>query len=242
MKYLILVLCFLLTACEIDFGSSKKWYDKPVQVSYINLSQVKWIHNGIENPRYEDSYLMYEYSITQNSHLLMNSESLNEKLRESSDSLKSDYWLSITSLIPIEQMDLDNIKICPVLSSWLMLATWERAHPFKGGAWDTDGGDFIPNECVLAMFEENIERERTIARNNAKLEDNPDAVLERVPEEVTNSTNLVFPINNWVKQKVLAGAQVNGLLLKTSLLNDFELNIYGDKSSQAPVLRWDNIR
>lgn len=44
---------------------------------------------------------------------------------------------------------IENLRVCPVLRSWMMLASWNVAHPYGGGdSWLQPGGDYARTDCI----------------------------------------------------------------------------------------------
>lgn len=91
------------------------------------------------------------YLVSPTSHVLLRFESLSSHTGDIDTSAGKTVDVQL-SLADAGQMvlALSELKLCPVTRSWMMLATWELAHPFLGGEkWATAGGDYDAGGCVL---------------------------------------------------------------------------------------------
>ncbi len=102
-----------------------------------------------------------EYTISPRHHLMLRLQEVNQR-KDSirvSDLERVELKLHLTrTLDPSTSQDefdttiRPSIQVCPITKSWMMLATWNYAHPFsKDGTWSQGGGDYDPNGCVHAL-------------------------------------------------------------------------------------------
>lgn len=174
-------------------------------------SGVKLISKSIDSPRAESSMKQRTYKIGPTSRLLTRLEGMNDRSDRAVVNGEKRMYVAIsseefiTNRAPFETA----LELCPITSNWMMLATWDKAHPFptSNGKWKKRGGDYASADCVSA-----------------------DTSYPE-PEEDT----LYYDISNWFIYYVQSRNRNYGLMLKSSL----EVTIYGDEDSQrAPHFIW----
>lgn len=136
------VLLVILTGCGLPrFGTTSV----PTQYS---LDGVKRITPGLgsDNPT---TWGQNSYPVNTDSHVLLRFEKLSEHTSKIDTTDKVEFQITIAETEHMASA-LQQLKLCPVTKSWMMLATWELAHPILGGeAWSTPGGDYDNSGCVL---------------------------------------------------------------------------------------------
>lgn len=113
------------------------------------MDGVKRIYPGVKTND-PASYGQSTYLIHSTSHLLLRFESLSQYANriDTNSGKKIELLLSVPTAA--EQANaITSVRVCPINKSWMMLATWELAHPFGAGdPWETPGGDYEFSACV----------------------------------------------------------------------------------------------
>jgi hypothetical protein len=115
------------------------------------------------------------------------------------------------------------VKLCPVTKNWMMLATWSKAHPYKGGAWGQTGGDFENSACLEPM-----------PANHASITADAEA------DFCKGDSKLCFDLKPWFEAYVRERQTDFGLIL----INDSSaaIQVLGDATLQGPSLFWRRLR
>lgn len=115
------------------------------------------------------------------------------------------------------------LKLCPVTKNWMMLATWSKAHPYKGGNWGQPGGDFESAACL-----------EPLPANHVSIAADAEAAF------CQGDTRLCFDLKPWFEAYVRERQTDFGLIL----INDggTPLFILGDATLQGPSLFWRRLR
>ena len=174
---------------------------------------VKLIASGISDPRDPSSMQQNTYTLNSNRRLLTRLEGMGDRSERAIVDGEVRMYIVISSEAFIENRGTFEtaLEVCPITSNWMMLATWDRAHPFptSSGNWDSRGGDFSSTDCVTA-----------------------DTSYE-IPEGKESS--MYFDVSDWYLFYVRSRNRNFGLMVKT----DQELVIYGDEDSlRAPHFIW----
>jgi hypothetical protein len=179
-----------------------------------SLDGVKLISPDIASAQDASSFQEVRYTLSPRSRLLLRLENLGDLSGEViiSESKRMHFQLS-----PLATQDVDGlragVKLCPLLKNWMMLATWNQAHPFPGGSgsWATPGGDFLESECLTA----------------------------EIPSEDLPRENIYFDVSDWFGYYNQSRASNFGWVL----ISDAAIEIYGDNHvSKAPRLIWNIVR
>lgn len=115
------------------------------------------------------------------------------------------------------------LKICPLIKNWMMLATWSKAHPYKGGAWTQVGGDYESSACL-----------EPLPANHASIQTDAEAAF------CQGDTRICFDLKPWFEAYVRERKTDFGLIL----VNDggTPVEILGDATLQGPSLFWRRLR
>lgn len=140
-----MVLTLLLTSgcglARLGFGSIPSEY---------SLDGVKRLSPGTAS---DDSTTWGQsaYRVSAQSHLLLRFEKLDSHVSHIDTTSPNAVEIQVSLTDPSEMdLALTELQLCPVTRSWMMLATWELAHPFMGGErWTAAGGDYEPAGCVV---------------------------------------------------------------------------------------------
>ena len=110
---------------------------------------VKSISEGNETQTDPTTFRQAQYTLGSSSHLLIQANNLGEKFADVYINEKSRAYF-VVSLPSIEANPLlEKISLCPLERPWMMLATWNAAHPFDStGRWSTPGGDYAQSDCL----------------------------------------------------------------------------------------------
>ncbi len=145
-----IILCvFLISACGYRF-------QPPIETMKLSMDAVKLIARGEERGDLDAFFNQDHYDISNERRLLLRFESLDAEVDKISVEGGKKVWVEINVYrdadIPIV---LENLKLCPVTRSWMMLATWTHGHPFgKNGRWESEGGDYDLAGCLLGELKE----------------------------------------------------------------------------------------
>lgn len=132
----------ILTSCGKNWGSAV-----PTQYS---LDGVKRITQGTAGDE-KSTWGQERYTVSTTSRLLLRFETLAKHVPDidTSGGKKVTVLLSLKNASDLTSA-IANLKLCPVTRAWMMLASWDLAHPFLGGeAWSSKGGDYETAGCVL---------------------------------------------------------------------------------------------
>ena len=168
----------------------------------FSLDGVKLIYPSMSKPDASDSFSQATYQVDSNRRLLLRFESFSKKASEVVLTEKDGVEIQI-GLLSGQDKDqaVASLKLCPVLKNWMMLATWEMAHPFhSSGRWGKPGSDFDTSECMTAVAK---------------------------PKEGATVIPLVFNVTPWFRNTVRGRGQDLGLVL----IADRAWEIAGDQST-----------
>lgn len=150
MKRIPWLLLVLLSGCAEPFGSGPR---QSVGQSY-SLDAVKRISPSITAGDAVETYGQGTYEVGPASRLLLRYENFSQHTSyvdvEADPAKNKRMWVYLT-------VDGDagvaraQVKLCPLVVSWMMLATWRYYHPFAGGKWKADGGDYEATACQSAV-------------------------------------------------------------------------------------------
>lgn len=114
---------------------------------------------------------------------------------------------------------IESLSLCPLTTDWMLLATWDRAHPFsKRGLWRRAGGDYDEASCVHPVAE------------------NPLPKTELAKDTDVAPAHLYFDVSEWFLDYAQGRGVDLGFVLKTGI----ELEIYGDASGPySPRIYWN---
>lgn len=133
-----------LTAC----GLSKN--NDILEPQSYSFNGVKLIRPDILEGTDVTTMLQSQYSVSNFSRLLLRFEEFLSKV--DSLSLSQDRKVKVYIYLKnrFDSASVENdLVLCPVATSWMMLATWLKAFPMgTKGSWKTAGGDFELSECV----------------------------------------------------------------------------------------------
>jgi hypothetical protein len=138
------ILALLMSSCGYERT------DYFVQEKNVNMDGVKWISPSVRVENDARTYFQNSYLISPQGRLLLRREDLHEKM----DTIFVDEThpvLLTLSLADSGNMTtaIANLKLCAVSKNWMMLATWEKAHPYgDSGYWKSQGADFVTESCL----------------------------------------------------------------------------------------------
>lgn len=221
MKYFLLIsLSLLALSCEYS-----EWRD-PNNVTLTSVKkyaadEVKFISSSIKSPNDSLSLKQYDYDISPSSRLLIRLGSLRSIAKEVLD--EQAILLRVT---PHSSSDYttaqQNLKLCPVTTNWMMYATWNEAHPYRQGQWQSVGGDYDSHECLEAL------------PSTSDLLQNSD---ER--SFCQDQNHLCFDIREHVKSYVRSRNLNNGWIL---ISPHAIIAIAGDATSRGPEIFYRRFR
>lgn len=198
MKTSILALFLLCTSCAIPIdallGNTLR--------EEFSIDGVKLIYPSMAKPDASDSFAQATYQIDANRRLLLRFESFSRKASEVVLTEKEGVEIQVGLLAGQDPTQaVASLKLCPILKNWMMLATWDAAHPFhSSGRWSKPGGDYDVSECMSAQAK---------------------------PKEGATVIPLVFNVTSWFRNTVRGRGQDLGLVL----IADRSWEIAGDQST-----------
>jgi hypothetical protein len=159
MKYfylIMVVMLFVLMSCTVvdEDGDEVLSIGEPEVKeadSIHGVNGVKYISPSVNDPRDSSTLnqLTYKLPYNDSGRLLMRLENL----QGFTDGIIVDESHRVYLTIGIQNNSIleadTSLRICPLHKNWMMLATWDYAHPFPGnGRWDRPGGDIVESNCI----------------------------------------------------------------------------------------------
>lgn len=133
----------LVTACGL-----LNTKNLPPEKQSFSFNGVKLIQPGIFDGGTSTTMQQPAYDISDQSRLLLRFEDFLSKIDTVSINNKVKVELTLASLTDVNAAKT-NFILCPVLTNWMMLATWYKAYPMgTSGVWQSQGGDFDHDTCV----------------------------------------------------------------------------------------------
>jgi hypothetical protein len=181
----------------------------PKEVAFA-VDALKLISSGIRRGDDFRTFKQGLYTIDSESRLLLRYEMLLEKNWGLRDDMPVRLRVFVDSEID-QQTARTHLRVCPVTKNWMMAATWQAAHPWRGGEW-APGGDIDWSECV-----------------------SPEAVGSSPSALCSENQALCFDVSRWYRIWVLERQENLGLVM----LSDEPVKILGDGSpGKAPRMQW----
>ena len=208
--FIILALS-ILTACEGILSESENDH---IERSVVNsLKGVKLISENILDGRNESTFTEETYLLGSNRRMLLRFEKIKDEVGPVviDETTRMFMILKLTDGSNLADY-FNKIEICPLLKNWMMLATWNYAHPFAGkkGKWNQPGGDFSASECIR------------IDEENSKLDSN----------------EAYFDISDWFIHNIQSGRLNYGWVV----LSEEDVTIIGDNNAtHSPRVVWREI-
>ena len=110
------------------------------------MNGVKLIAKSISNNQDSRAIRQDRYELNPEQRLLLRLEDLMDRQAH----IATDHSDGISVEVTVAEGERNRLKLCPLTTQWMMLATWNYAHPFGGrGRWQNEGGDFDPDRCML---------------------------------------------------------------------------------------------
>lgn len=238
-----IILLQTLTACGDLFNLDG---DKEIIVSRSlavkSADGVKLLVEGNDTAHDSSLFEQTNYIVGPGQNLLIRYEDL---LTAEIDNSNQQKMIAVISFNSEEERDAaaSTALLCPVESSWMMLATWYRAHPFSSsGKWDKEGGDYIEGECLtpLADVNEFLNEEASTSEEDASDEDSEESEEESFgfsfdgPTYTVSGYVLGYDIKDWYVANVLGMNQNHGFLLKS----ETDIEVIGNGARSGPRFYW----
>ncbi len=135
----VLLALLVLSACGLRTS---------VEEHEHSFDGVKLLVRGEHTPYNKTHYLQESYDLAPGRRLLLRFESFAGHDVTLADDHRVMVQIGLANPQDSE-LATSSLRLCPLSSDWMMLATWEQAHPFSdAGAWGTQGGDFDPASCL----------------------------------------------------------------------------------------------
>lgn len=197
---------FAATAC----GPLRVGDVDPYRPQSHSMNGVKLLAPEIKRGDDPASFGQERYALGPSRRLLLRFESLSDKVSEvvltDGKGVEVDVGFATEAEASAARAHL---RLCPITRNWMMLATWESAHPFSPeGRWNAAGGDVDETGCAT-----------------------PSALAEGQAQGRT----LTFEMSAWFVDYPQGRGQNYGL----ALLSDADLGVLGELSgSYSPRIRW----
>lgn len=206
---LVFLMSSVLFSCgdmSLDEGSSDNLFEQRQYATGIKL-----ISTNITNPRAENTMNQSLYTLSSTSRLLVRLEGIDKRTGNAVVDQEKRMFMAISSSDFDENKETysSKIEVCPISKNWMMLATWERAHPFPtaSGRWSQRGGDILEGECI---------------RSDLTYKD-------------PLSNTIYFDVSDWFIYYVKSRGENFGLMVKSSTV----INLYGDADlTRGPRFIW----
>lgn len=220
----IYTLClFMLSACEgITLGPALD----PNVITNTNLKkssfkEIKLISENISDAQDTRSFNARIYDLNIHSRLLMRISELNEINPSILDQYPT--LVRIKSTTSTSAVTFNDLQICPIAKNWMMLSTWDQAHPYKNGAWTQPGSDFESDFCVTPLSPAEI------------------SSLSGNEKEICSEENSIcFDVRPILTDIYRVNMKNYGFVILYQ--NENNLQIHGDQSPFQPILLWRRLR
>jgi hypothetical protein len=131
----------LLAGCGLRSSIDEKEY---------SFDGVKLIVRGDDKPYRSNYFLQESYDLATDRRLLLRFESFSDHSKNVTVTGDNKVMVQVTL---VNEQDSEratkSFHLCPLSQDWMMLATWDRAHPFSdSGNWEKQGGSFDPHSCL----------------------------------------------------------------------------------------------
>lgn len=182
----------------------------PAQEIVLAVDGVKLIERDILRGDDLRSFQQRRYSLHANARLLIRYEMLMEENLGLRQDLPVRLRLFAESAEDL-QVARAKLRACPITRNWMMAATWNAAHPWRGGEW-TPGAEIDWEECI------------------------PVETTEQPTTQLCSETQaLCFNISRWYRLWVRERKENFGL----ALVSEERVNLLGDASpGKAPRIHW----
>lgn len=185
------------------------------------FEEVKLISTEIDLPTDKRSFKQSTYSIDWQSRLLVRVSNLKDIDAQLLDNYP--VLLRIKVLEPSSQgFAMEHLSVCPILTNWMMMATWDKAHPYRNGDWIRPGGDFDGTLCSKGMTDAEIQ---TLNAEEKAICDLDDVVC--------------IDLRKILKEQYRVNRSNYGLMIMNE--SDEFVSIYGEGSSYQPLLIWRKL-
>ncbi len=190
-------------------------------LSRAAFEEVKLISTDITQPTDKRSFAQSAYNINWQSRLLLRVSSLKEIDSQVLDNYP--VLLRVKLLEPSAKgFAMEHLSICPILTNWMMMATWGKAHPYRSGEWNQPGGDFDRTLCLGGMTDIEVQALNAEEKAICDLEDVICVDLRKILKE----------------QYRVARANYGLIMINES---DEPVSIYGEGISYQPLLIWRKL-
>jgi hypothetical protein len=129
----------------------------------LSADGLKLLSSQLSDGNDSRSYLQTSYTIGTTSRLLIRREDL---LGRRESLLVDDTHPVLVKVRTVSSETraaaVNDLRLCPLVKNWMMLATWTEAHPFRGGAWTQAGGDFEISACLSGVADSDALEDRRI--------------------------------------------------------------------------------
>jgi hypothetical protein len=222
----LLILLFGFSACEYSSDG-----ERPRKISYEASTTIKWINSNVSRHDEPASFGQEQYQIDENSNLLIKADDLSRD--NYSWNVDDKFRMIFRVYLKNKELDLsslEKVRLCPLLKDWMIYATWKKAHPFQGGDWSREGGDYSEDSC-LYLSAYNSDTDLHAAPDDYVFPD-PKSFA---PDVGTRLDGLVqFDVTNWFLNGPYAGVLNKGFVL----LSDEEQIVFAEHMSLQPSFVW----
>lgn len=201
------------------------------QVVRVATDEVKLIQEGQKSGISQRSMKLSSYPLAQKSRLLLRLSTLKKESWNILDQqalllkleIKPETTPASMSFKEYQAQARAAVKICPVTKNWMMLATWDKAHPYRSGGWNFPGGDFDVESCFAS-----------IPTNDPRLANDEEAVF------CQGENKLCFDLMPWFQSYIRERQADMGLIVINE--SSQEIAVMGDATLQGPTVLWRRFR
>lgn len=190
---------------------------KPVQLA---ADEIKFIARHITNPQDEASIVAEEYDINPNSKLLVRLSSL----KKSAGSILEEQPILFRLVVKEDrdQVAQQELELCPIMTNWMMYATWSRPGYNSKTKWKAAGGDVDSSSCMKAL-----------SKTDPKLQQKEEAAF------CSGTKTLCYDVQPYMTAFIRSRKIDYGLAVMSA---NKSVLIYGDGTMKGPELFWRKLK
>ena len=191
----------------------------PAKETIFAIDGVKFISSAISGADDPRTYGQRTYAISGESRLLLRFVNLSAAV--SRIHADKPVRIRVFAATPADFDRRASLQLCPVTRSWMMAATWQTAHPFRGGRW-APGGEIESEDCV------------GVEATSVK----PTPMSDPAHNPCTEPGAICFNVTPWYNNYVIQRGLNYGVALR-GLNGHAPVQVFGDAAgSKAPRIHW----
>lgn len=222
---LALAILTSLSSCE-EYFPAEDIDDENITTMEYSFDMVKLIDSTVTRPSDDKTFEEDAYVVSPTSRLMLSLSHLSDHTDKISVSRNRKVWAQVTLVDgAFHDSAVATLKLCPMNRPWMMLATWNQAHPFgRNGRWSQSGGDFVDNLC------------RSPSLTPPAAPNSSGTISSTDPKKTDlDPRKIYFDVTDWYKNYVIGRSSNHGLLLMSSE----GITLEGDTTiSDSPRMVW----